>query len=379
MLSFKNESVVAEKPMQGSESANNTCNALGFCLAVLLCFNVVCLLWGRLFARQRRWPPLKTASINSGKSAMMDGHGVTHLAVIMDGNRRYGRKHASHAVAPQSSETNEQIHQFCSTVCNDEAPLPVTQREGWVSEQYATFLRMTQFTALDGHRRGGEKLLDFISYCIDARIDMVTVYAFSTDNWNRPAHEVDFLMALFFFFFERIRQTSREKGMFIRFISTDPERLPKRVRQLMELVETESRTYRPRRIVVNVCVSYSGQSEIASACTRILQRRQAPGAAAAAAHSGAAVTTADIEGEMLRSVTQAAYEAEDEDVFSLRVPRSPQLLLRTSGEQRISNFLLYENAYTEFAFISKTWPEVTKADLFTALADYASREKRLGR
>ncbi|EPY34317.1 undecaprenyl diphosphate synthase [Strigomonas culicis] len=293
-------------------------------------------------------------------------HGVSHLAVIMDGNRRYGKVNSTQV--PTNAQQSE-LTALCSSLSGRPKGAATAQ---WVRQQYSMFLSLIQCSALDGHRLGGEKLMDFIVYCIEMEIPMLTVYAFSTDNWSRPSQEVDVLISLFFFFFDRIRRMSETYGIFIRFISTQPERLPRHVLELMKEVECESRHHHPRRITVNVCVSYSGQTEVLAACNRLLEKRL---------HTAerAPVTKEELGGEMLRSVTQADFEGEDASVFSSPSQREPQLMLRTSGEQRISNFLLYESAYTEFVFVEKTWPEITKHDLIHALGQYAKRDKRMGK
>lgn len=310
-------------------------------------------------------------------------HRVTHLAVIMDGNRRYGKRvpQQSHTAASEE-RCADAIDRLCQELCFDGGTLAAEgaaspSNHSWLSERYQYFVSLLQSAKLDGHRHGGEKLMEFIQYSIDAGIAMLTVYAFSTDNWRRPRHEVDALMTLFFFFFDRIRQTARQDGMFIRFISTNPELLPPRILRLMEVIETESRLWTPRRITVNVCVSYGGKEEVLAACNRIVSIRCN---AAFPSQQRGQVTQQELDEEMLRSVTQHAHEEEDRcSVFTPSVPRDPQLILRTSGEQRMSNFLLYESAYAEFVFVGKTWPEITKQDLLDALAQYAKRERRAGK
>lgn len=299
-------------------------------------------------------------------------HNITHMAIIMDGNRRYGRKHAGALMTTPAAE--EEIHR-CYRILS-EGKLPLTDaNHSWLQDQCSKFERLIRFTPLDGHRLGGEKLFEFILHCIEARINMLTVYAFSTDNWNRPALEVNVLLTLLYFFFDRMRVVARREGFFIRFIVTEPEQLPPVVMQLMECLEEESRQVSPRRITVNVCVSYSGQSEVVRACQRIAQRRVAslvPG-------DTPRVTRVEVENEMLRSVTQDRHEEEDSRVFSNLVPRGPQLLLRSSGEQRLSNFLSYETAYTELVFVPKMWPELTKEDLRDAIYTFSKRTRRMGK
>ncbi|KEG13972.1 cis-prenyltransferase [Trypanosoma grayi] len=284
-------------------------------------------------------------------------HGVRHLAVIMDGNRRYGKR-TSPGTVPADAVTR-----VCESIFS--ADRDSCKRD----ETYTSFMSLLRRTPLDGHRRGGEKLMEFIDYCLEYNIQMLTVYAFSTENWDRPPLEVNVLMALFFFYFERIRQSSKEKGIFIRFISPAFERIMPCIRELMVSVEEESRKHVPRRIVVNVCVSYSGREEILNACNRLARR----------VNKSLLINNEDFMKEMLRSVTQDKHDAEDASVLADSGGAEPQVLLRTSGEQRLSNFLLFECAYTEFFFCSKTWPEVTKDDLARVLYDYSHRNRRQGK
>jgi undecaprenyl diphosphate synthase len=299
---------------------------------------------------------------------------VRHLGIIMDGNRRFGKRQSTSRKEPDPAV----LEALRAELCSPEAVQVFSGDEGnssWLVTRYNHFMKLIKHTAFDGHRTGGEKLLEVLSYCMEANVDMVTAYAFSTDNWQRSAAEVDALMSLFFFFFDRIRTMALEQHIFVRFISTEPERLPPRVLELMRKVEVASRAVTPRRLTVNICVSYSGQSEIVAACNRILSRRLRDGGPSFAAP----VTRAEMSSEMLRSITQDDYEEQDKVIFSNGVSAEPELILRTSGEQRVSNFLLYECAYSEFAFFKKTWPELTRDDFMAVLDDYARRDKRKGK
>ncbi|CCW61046.1 unnamed protein product [Phytomonas sp. EM1] len=317
----------------------------------------------------------KGHDVNDGLRSLP--HSVTHLAVIMDGNRRYGRERYRQF---ENSTPIEEIQSFCKRISTEVSEVnnviisdntPHLSRT-WFNDRYTKLSRLIKNTFFDGHRLGGEKLIEFVKDCIEARIAMLTVYAFSTDNWNRPVVELNVLMTLFFLFFGKIRSTTYKYGIFIRFVSTEPGKLPIHVLKMMESLECDSRLISPRRITVNICVSYSGQSEMVTAFNRIFQRRLSSG-------DTREISKDEISAEMLQSITQANHEEEDKKVFTNSVPREPQLILRTSGEQRISDFLLYECAYSEFEFISKKWPEITRMDLKEALLKYFKRDRRLGR
>ncbi|EKF39066.1 cis-prenyltransferase, putative [Trypanosoma cruzi marinkellei] len=283
-------------------------------------------------------------------------HGVRHLAVIMDGNRRFGERTSPGGVSADA------VTKLCDSILEKNSP-------GSSGGMYLALVSLLRHTTLDGHRRGGEKLMELIDNCLEFNIQMLTVYAFSTENWERSALELKVLMALFYIFFERVRSSAREKGIFIRFISPAFERIPISLRELMLLVEEESRGHRPRRIVVNVCVSYSGREEVLEACNRLLRR----------VDKSIPISNAEFMSHMLRSITQEGHEEEDATVLADGGGAEPQVLLRTSGEQRLSNFMLYECAYTEFFFIKKTWPEIDREDFIRLLCDFSQRGRRHGR
>nr|CCC91674.1 putative cis-prenyltransferase-like protein [Trypanosoma congolense IL3000] len=284
-------------------------------------------------------------------------HEVKHLAVIMDGNRRYGERYAT-GDAPV-----KELEEVCDFVFDESRPHRGSES---LAQRLSALLCRTK---LDGHRVGGEKLIEFVKNCIEFDIRMLTVYAFSTENWARPVLEVKVLMTLFYCYFEKMRRIAKEHGIFIRFISSAFGLIPPRVQRIMKDVEEETRNHRPRRIVVNVCVSYSGRDEIVSACNALAMK----------ANRTTPVSSEDIMGHMLRSITQAEHEAEDASVLAECGGAEPQVLLRTSGEQRLSNFLLFECAYTEFLFVNKTWPEVDRDDLVHLLKEHGKRDKRYGK
>lgn len=274
-------------------------------------------------------------------------HGLRHLAVIMDGNRRYGKM------------LMKQPHDESTT----SAPQPTTPTH---KSNGKDLLRVMATSPLNGHRAGGEKLMEVIEHCITHHIEMLTVYAFSTENWGRSQEEIDVLMLLFEHFFQRIRECAAASGIFIRFISTEPAMLPPHILSLMKAVEEETRRITPRRIIVNVCVSYGGRSEIVRACQRI-------------SGAGAVLTEAALQKEMLRSITQDAHEEADASILEDFGGVEPHVLLRTSGEARTSNFLMYEAAYSELVFVDKAWPEIDESDIKSVIGEFTRRQRRFGK
>jgi undecaprenyl diphosphate synthase len=199
-----------------------------------------------------------------------------------------------------------------------------------------------------GHRAGAKTVRKVVEAAIDLGIHDLSVFAFSTENWSRPQEEVDALMEIFAETIERELPDLAEQGVRVRFIGRR-DRAPVTLQQRMSAME--DRTELNARINLWVAFDYGGRAELVEATRRIVE-------------SG--VEPADI----------------DENVFAanLYAPDlpDPDLLIRTSGELRISNFLLWQVAYSELVFVDKLWPDFDERDLRAALADYASRRRRFG-
>jgi undecaprenyl diphosphate synthase len=199
-----------------------------------------------------------------------------------------------------------------------------------------------------GHRAGARNVRRAVEAAIELGIHDLSVFAFSTENWSRPADEVDALMEIFAETIERELPDLAEQGVRVRFIGRRdraPEELQRRMRAM------EDRTALNTRINLWVAFDYGGRAELVEVARRIVE-------------SG--VDPAEI----------------DENVFAanLYAPElpDPDLLIRTSGELRVSNFLLWQLAYSELVFSEKLWPDFDERDLRGALADYASRRRRFG-
>jgi undecaprenyl diphosphate synthase len=203
-----------------------------------------------------------------------------------------------------------------------------------------------------GHRQGVEALKSTLRRCSDWGIGALTAYAFSTENWNRPGEEVSFLMALFERVLERELLALEQEQVRIRFLG-DLEPLPPRLRQLIE--EATARTAANTGIHFNVCTNYGGRAELVRAARRLAER------AARGELDPAAIDEASFAAEL--------HTAGDCD---------PDLLIRTSGEQRISNFLLWQLAYAELHITDVLWPDFDEAALLRALLDYQGRQRRFG-
>jgi undecaprenyl diphosphate synthase len=205
----------------------------------------------------------------------------------------------------------------------------------------------------DGHAAGEEALFDTVDGALDIGLKWLTVYAFSTENWRRPLDEVRFLMN----FNERLllarRDDLNERGVRVRFIGRRGGRVPGRVRRRIE--ETEALTAGNRRLTLTFAFNYGGRAEIVDAVRAI-------------AHEAAAgQLNPDKVDE--RTIGRHLYAPDMPD---------PDLLVRTSGEYRISNYLLWELAYAELVFTDVLWPDFRTKDLVAAIAEYQRRDRRYG-
>jgi undecaprenyl diphosphate synthase len=203
-----------------------------------------------------------------------------------------------------------------------------------------------------GHREGVEALKRTLRLCSDWGIGALTAYAFSTENWNRPGEEVSFLMALFERVLARELEALEQEQVRIRFLG-DLEPLPAGLRQLIS--DATERTAANQGIRFNVCTNYGGRAELVRAARHLAERAA--------------------RGELdPASIDEAAFAGE----LHTAGQRDPDLLIRTSGEQRISNFLLWQLAYAELHITEVLWPDFDDQALLAALLDYQSRQRRFG-
>jgi undecaprenyl diphosphate synthase len=201
----------------------------------------------------------------------------------------------------------------------------------------------------DGHAAGEEALLDTVEGALELGLGWLTVYAFSTENWRRPADEVRFLMGFNESLLLRRRDELHAKGVRVRFIGRRDWRVPRRVlRRIDEAVEL---TRGNRRLTLTLAFNYGGRAEIIDAVRAMVE----------------AGTPADKVTE--KRLRQHLYAPDMPD---------PDLVVRTSGEYRISNFLLWELAYSELVFTDVLWPDFRRQDLFDAVRDFQHRDRRYG-
>jgi len=199
-----------------------------------------------------------------------------------------------------------------------------------------------------GHRAGARLVRRIVEAAIDLGIHDLSVFAFSTENWSRPQDEVDALMEIFGETIERELPDLVEQGVRVRFIGRR-DRAPEHLQRRMAAME--DRTELNTRINLWVAFDYGGRAELVEAARRLVESGVEP-----------------------REIDENVFAA---NLYAPDLP-DPDLLIRTSGELRISNFLLWQLAYAELVFVDKLWPDFDERDLRGALAEYASRRRRFG-
>src|SRR5687768_199358 len=200
----------------------------------------------------------------------------------------------------------------------------------------------------EGHREGTRALRRTVEAAIDLEVQSLAVYAFSTENWARPADEVESLMEIFGETIERELPDLAKQGVRTRFIGRR-DRAPEWLQERMAALESE--TAANDRLSLWIAFDYGGRAELVQAVRRVLESGADP---------------ADVDENLLAA-----------NLYAPELP-DPDLLIRTSGELRLSNFLLWQLAYAELVFVETLWPDYGEDDLRRALADYATRRRRFG-
>lgn len=204
-----------------------------------------------------------------------------------------------------------------------------------------------------GHRKGLDIVHEITNDAADLGVECLTLYAFSTENWNRPQAEVDALMALVVYGIERETPGMIENGVRLSVIG-DTSRMPLEVQQRLQkcIEDTAAGT----RITLNLALSYSARWEITHAAQQLAQEA-----------AQGIIKPEEIDDKMFASRLTTAQLSD------------PDLLIRTGGEQRISNFLLWQLSYAEFYFTNEYWPDFNKESLCKAIIDFQNRERRYGK
>lgn len=253
-------------------------------------------------------PPLKQREEEKDR-----WHVPQHLDIIMDGNRRYARKQQIWNIAQKRF----------------------------------------------GHAQGAEKLEEFLHWCQEVGIKIVSVWAFSLDNFKRDRAEIDTI-------FELVKKKSNDiihrpdihlKQTQVRFLG-ELHHLPSDVQDAIHITEEATKGY--DQYLLNICLCYDGRKEILTAFSRYL-------------------TTQLEQGKNLAQLTNdLSLDAISSHVYTSGLP-DPDLIIRTSGEQRLNGFLLWQSTYTEFVFCPAYWPELKKRDFLQCLNEYSRRERRFGK
>jgi len=202
---------------------------------------------------------------------------------------------------------------------------------------------------LAGHRAGTENLRRILQACADFGIEVLTVYAFSTENWARPEEEVRGLMTLLTQYVRHELDNLDRQGVQIRHSGKVEGISPDILHEIERAIE---RTRHNNRIILNVAFNYGGRAEIVDAARRMIA-----------------------DGVKPEEVTDALFERY---LYTAGLP-DPDLVIRTAGEMRLSNFLLWQAAYAEYYSSPVYWPDFDEAELYKALAEYAKRERKFGR
>ena len=204
-----------------------------------------------------------------------------------------------------------------------------------------------------GHRAGVKALRDVVHECLELGVKFLTVYSFSSENWQRPQDEVNFLLNLFLESLKEELENLNSNGVRVSLIG-QRKTIPSRILEAFE--NAEKKTKNNKKLFFNIAFNYGSRKEIVSAIKKLCR----------------AAEKNDIDIEKLDEKTFSEY------LFTKGCP-DPDLLIRTSGEYRVSNFLLWQIAYTEFYFVKTLWPDFNGRELLKAVHYYQKRSRRFGR
>ncbi len=232
---------------------------------------------------------------------------------------------------------------------------PIPKHLAVIMDGNRRFARELGLSSSDGHRKGREKLEEVLEWCLDVGIRILTVYAFSTENLRRNDAEVKELMNLFAENFRRAGDDKRVHEHHIKIkVLGQKHLLPEYVQEAIDYAESRTRDY--DQYLFNLGVAYGGRQEIVDAIRQVVKDAQAG---------------------------KVGIEEIDESFFSKQLYTGdlpdPDLVLRTSGEERLSNFLLWQLAYSELYFVDVYWPGFRKIDFLRAIRSYQMRQRRYGR
>lgn len=243
--------------------------------------------------------------------------------------------------------------QILSSLSSDRHIKKLPQHVAVIMDGNGRWAKQKGLPRIEGHRQGAKTLKEMLRYCKDLGIKTLTAYAFSTENWGRPAVEVNFLMALFERLLQKELKEMEAEQVCINFIG-DLSPLPPSLQ--LEMNRSMERTKDNQGVFFNVAINYGSRHEMVKACRAIAKKVQ--------------------QGEL-------SADAIDEDTIAQHLYTSsssdPDLLIRTSGEMRLSNFLLWQLAYTEIYITDTLWPDFDHGQFDQALEAYQERDRRFGK
>ena len=243
--------------------------------------------------------------------------------------------------------------QLLTSVSREINPAQLPQHVAVIMDGNGRWAKQRGLPRIEGHRRGANTLKEMLRYCKDLGIQTLTAYAFSTENWGRPTGEVNFLMTLFERLLQKELKEMEEEEVCINFIG-DLTPLPQSLQQEMRL--SMERTQNNQGVFFNVAINYGSRHEMINACRAIAEK----------------VQQGELSADSIddATISQHLYTSASPD---------PDLLIRTSGEMRLSNFLLWQLAYTEIYVTDTLWPDFDRAQFDRALEAFQQRDRRFGK
>lgn len=225
----------------------------------------------------------------------------------------------------------------------------IPQHIGIIMDGNRRWAKERGLPALEGHRQGYERLKKIARLCFKKGVKILTVFAFSTENWDRSKKEVSYLMRLFKRAVQESLNEFHKENIRIK-ISGRINQLSKDLQEVIS--RTVEKTKNNTKGILNIALNYGGRPEIIDAIKKIIEKR---------------IPTNKIDEKIIK-----------ENLYTSDLP-DPELIIRTSGEQRLSGFLLWESVYSELYFTPKYWPDFNEQDLNKALEEYTQRERRFGK
>ena len=231
---------------------------------------------------------------------------------------------------------------------NDKTTRIIPKHIGIIMDGNRTWARKKGLPTFAGHKKGYDIAMKVGEWCLDRGVNILTIYAFSTENWNRSKKEVTYLMRLLKHALSNETKSLHAKGIQIRVIGIE-KGLSSEIKRAIS--KAENLTKKNKRGILNIALNYGGRSEITEAVKKIVKQKVKP--------------------------IQITEDLVSKNLFSSDLP-DPDLIIRTSGEYRLSGFLTWQSAYSELMFIDKTWPEFTEKDVDHAIEEYSRRNRRFG-